>query len=59
MGEKTSVHCIPSIFSKMAIKNNLFTSDDKNIIEKVIKTDAFVVSDKDFKRFEFNSQQLV
>ena len=52
-------HCIPHVHSKVALKQNLFSTEDKSIIEKVVKTNAFVVSDKDYKRFEFNQQKLV
>ena len=44
-------HCVPDFKSKASVRNNIYNSHDKAIIEKVIGTGAFVVSGKDHDRF--------
>lgn len=53
-----SVHCIPKYDSKISKVHDLFSAEDKSIIERINRDDKFLICDKDFKRFEQSQQTL-
>ena len=58
-GRQDTFHCVPDFKSKVSLRNSIYCSHDRAVVEKVIGTGAFVVSSKDYERFgETNQSEL-